>query len=225
MGETIAIGADGGADGAALAAVLAPVLGAEVRGSGAGAGDPLLVVAEAAHRHGAERLLNAARLGVAVAPAGFAAGAGDGIRVIGAGFDEDETSVKAVEAAAALAVRLGAALRVYAYTYAAPPAGTPTFGGVTARERLDRRLGMVLDSLPAAARALGQVVVGEPVTELVARSAEVDLLVLGAHRHGVLDRLILAGVGAAVAVRSQAPVLALPAATSDRIAGALLTRA
>src|SRR5699024_1206325 len=133
----------------------------------------------------------------------------------------------AVAAAAALAVAVGATLRVYAVVVPAeaPPghsAPLRTFGGTTMRERLARGLEEAPAVVPEAVRPLGQVVPGQPVDELVARSGEVDLLVLGTHRRKWLERALFGSVARAVVPRAECPVVVLPGGAAAPFADALL---
>ena len=70
-------------------------------------------------------------------------------------------------------------------------------------------------------RPLGAVIPGEPVEQLVERSGEVDLLLLGTHRRTWLERAIFGSVARAVVARAECPVLIVPGGAAAAFAGAL----
>lgn len=202
------------ADTAAFAAMLEPAIVPDAE-------SPVLVVAPRGHP--IPPLLDTA---IAIVPPGYAARDDRGIRVIAAGFDGGKESAAAVAAASALAALLGATLRVYAYVGAAEPpegtAGPPRTFGRSLRERLEHDLQEVLAAIPESVRPLGRVAIGGPVEQLVARSGEVDLLVLGTHRRKWLERALFGSVARAVVRRAECPVIVLPGGAAAPFAEALL---
>lgn len=173
-----------------------------------------------------EHLLGDAPCAVAVAPPGFSEArggwqplrgdAGDpGMRVVGVGYDASQAAAEALEAAAGLAVRNGAGMRVYAVAPKNPQVpgaetGTPNHppGQAEAlREALHRAVG----DLPPEARALAVFRRGDPAQELIrATQIGVDLMVLGARRGGHLRRLLYGSVSSMVLRETSCPVLVLP---------------
>jgi len=178
-----------------------------------------------------ERLMGAVRCAVAVAPPGFADrpgegrewrpldgdGADVGMRVVGVGFDGTPESRAALDYATDLALRNGAALRVYSVVRkAAPsPTGAPMTPVALATGELEARraeLHEVVADLPPEVRALPVVLRGFAADELLgAARFGVDLLVVGTHLGGLLHRLFHRSVAGGVASHAPCPVLICPA--------------
>lgn len=186
-----------------------------------------------------EHLLGEASCPVAVAPPGFAARAeGDsvwlpldgtdedvGMRVVGVGFDGTPASRAALETATELALRNGAALRVYSVARRnasiAPDAPmTPTPISTTELERRRAELHETVAGLPAAARALPVMLRGFAADELISASRfGVDLMVVGTHV-GHLRRRLHKSVAAEVASGIDCPVLICPTPVADAVGAA-----
>jgi nucleotide-binding universal stress UspA family protein len=181
----------------------------------------------------AERLLAHSSCSVAVAPSGFGGAqhaepgwrplsepAEDpGVRVIGVGYDGSAESDAALWAAAELALRNRAALRVFAVAPAHSTAGTAgvqaaaVLGGLELREMLER----VVSEFPAEARAEAVYLRGSPAAELIGAAEKgVDLLVLGSRGGGPLRRAVLGSVSSRVMQGASCPVLISPRSTSSR---------
>lgn len=176
-----------------------------------------------------EHLLGDAPCAVAVAPPGFAerpagdgwqplrGGAEDaGMRVVGVGYDGSHAAMQALEAAAEMATRNGAAMRVYAV---APK--TPQVPGAEAQavnnhspsqaEAMRESLQRAVAELPPEARALPVFSRGFPAEELVkATQTGVDLLLLGSRRGGPVRRLLHNSVSSTVINKAACPVLVMP---------------
>jgi len=185
-----------------------------------------------------DRLLGEAPCAIAVAPPGFGARAPDdsvwqpldgdaadaGMRVIGVGYDGSPGARTAIEYATELALRNGAALRVYtvvakvaAITADAPM--TPTPLSETELERRRAELHRVVASLPAEVRALPVLLRGFAVRELIeAVSIGVDLLVLGTHVRGHVHRVLHKGVAGEVLAAASCPVVICPTAVRVPVA-------
>ena len=177
-----------------------------------------------------EHLLGDAPCAVAVAPPGFADAhsaadgwqplRGDakdpGLRVIGVGYDGSDAATEALAAAAALAARNGAALRVY--TVAPKTPQVPGAEAETAKRHLPSEAEALRESLheavaqmPSELRALPVFSRGAPARDLImATETGVDLLVLGSRRGGPMRRLLHSSVSSAVIDRAACPVLVLP---------------
>jgi nucleotide-binding universal stress UspA family protein len=202
--------------------------------------DAVLLVAGATHRTGlarhsrhagGERLLAAPGCALAFAPPGYGADGDHDVRVIGAGFDGGMASAEAVRAAAALAVRAQGTVRLFTFT---EPTLTPTVSstvgagsavaltGSSIRRRLDAAVEELLEELPDEVRASGRVELGEPIQELVQRADEVDLLALGSHGRGALDRAVFGSVAEQVVHAARAPVIVFPPATAAPFIAAAL---
>lgn len=176
----------------------------------------------------AYRLLGEGPCAVAVAPPGFSSradGSGErpldadaedvGIRVIGVGYDASPAAEEALEVAAELAVRNGAALRVYAVALRRSDlpgsAGLTAPGAPSAAETLREELHRAVSRLPAQARALPIFRHGLPAVELIeAAENGIDLLALGTRRGGPVRRAFLGSVTSAVLQGAACPVLISP---------------
>lgn len=188
----------------------------------AGAEDADLIVLGSTHRgrpgrafpgSGGEKVLDEAPCAVAVAPRGLA-DTGLALRQIAVGFDGSREAGTALAAAAALAERCDAALRVLAVVD--PEIDVTGFRYESPEEleeaRVRRQLERALASLPADLNAAGSVLHGAPATTLVDAAAEADLLMLGSRGHYSLGRrLLLGSVAARVVHGAPLPVLLTPA--------------
>jgi nucleotide-binding universal stress UspA family protein len=140
------------------------------------------------------------------------------IRMIGVGYDGSEDSHAALNAASKIARRLGAQLRVvrvFDAAWGATPALMATGHTYTAVHRqVERRaredLERLVAGLPEAAVAEGVSPPGRPARELVAQSASVDLLVLGARGYGPLRAALLGAVSRTVVRDAACPVIVVP---------------
>ena len=176
-----------------------------------------------------EHVLADAACIVAVAPPGFADRAASegwsplegeaedaGMRVIGVGFDGTPAARRALKLATELALRNGAALRVYsvAERVEAVRAGAPRTPAQLAKTELGRRQAELHDTvaeLPPEVRALPVVLRGFAADALVgAASFGLDLMVLGTHIGGHVHRMFHKSVAGAVAVGARCPVLICP---------------
>lgn len=175
-----------------------------------------------------ERLLGEPPCAVAVAPPGFGRPAdggwhpldgGDedaGMRVVGIGYDGTAAAGEALGLATELALRNGAALRVYTvarnYPHAPGASGDDRGPGVpTEAELLRERLHDAVADLPAEVRALPVFLRGFAADELIeAVHAGVDLLVLGSRGGGPVRRAFHRSVSSAVMHRARCPVLISP---------------
>jgi nucleotide-binding universal stress UspA family protein len=177
-----------------------------------------------------EHLLSGAPCAVAVAPPGFADRAdgesvwlpldGDaedvGMRVVGVGCDGSPASRAALDFAAELAQRNGAALRVYDVVPKAVPIApdapmTPRPTGPSELEARRAELHDLVAGLPSEVRAQPVLLRGFAVPELArAASLGVDLLVLGTRVRGHVGRLFHKSVAGELALEAPCPVLICP---------------
>ena len=176
-----------------------------------------------------DRLLGEASCAVAVAPPGFGRPAdgglgwrplsGDadavGMRMIGVGFDGSAASHEALDTAVDLAIPDGAALRVYAVAprlTTQPGALDSQSPGVPSRaEKLREQLHDAVADLPAEVRALPVFLWGTPSIELVAAAENgVDMMVLGFHGGGRMQRALYGSVCGTVIQEARCPVLISP---------------
>ena len=169
----------------------------------------------------AKRLLHGLEVPVALAPAGFAAGPEDRLRVIGVGFDAGDESRRALGLAEQLTLEHGATMRVYSVI---PPRAyatsriepTPAEYRARVKESLAEHLREEVEQLDGRARAAASVVRGEPVAALAKVSAEgLDLLVLGSRRQGPVSRLMLGSVSSDLVDRAECALLVVPLPVPD----------
>jgi nucleotide-binding universal stress UspA family protein len=182
-----------------------------------------LIVVGSAHRAGAERILggdvtagtlHGAPCPVAVAPPGFAEGE-HALRIVGVGFDGSAESRDALHLAHRVARRADAEVRACIVVPPAVPmwpgAGRdPEWPGydAAARRASERTLDSALAEI--AHEGVGEVIAGQPARELIRRSADLDLLVVGSRSYGPLRRLLLGSTSSRLVRHSSCPVLILP---------------
>jgi nucleotide-binding universal stress UspA family protein len=178
-----------------------------------------------------ERLLHACPVSVALAPRAYRA---DDAAVVGrvtAAFAGDAASAEIVVAAAGIAARVGAALRVASFAVRPAPPATAAVGPhvedavvdewvahveKAQREVLDRVAG-----LPAAPRADGAVVGrGHGWADALAdvEWAEDDVLVVGSSTSGPLERVFLGSRSSKIVRNAPVPVVAVPRPVAAHLA-------
>jgi nucleotide-binding universal stress UspA family protein len=170
----------------------------------------------------AMRLLHGAPCPVAVVPHA-SWDAGRRLSAIGVAYEESDEAREALRAAHALAVRVGAALRVITVvrhlermhleveTYIAGQAGR-SLEDVEGEYRLeaDRRLRELVDQLGDGVAVEVDATLGEPADVLIAVSEHLDLLVCGSRAYGPLRAVLLGSVTRRVVTEAACPVLVLP---------------
>ena len=165
-----------------------------------------------------DRLMHRAPCPVAIVPIDYRMNNSGPIRMIGVGYDGSEESRAALNAASAIARRLGAQLRVvrvFDAAWDATPALMATGHTYAAvHRRLERKaredLERLVAGLPEAAVAEGVFPPGRPARELVAQSESVDLLVIGARGYGPLRAALFGGVSRIVVRDAACPVIVVP---------------
>jgi nucleotide-binding universal stress UspA family protein len=162
-----------------------------------------------------QRLLAGAPVAVVIAPLGYAAHARR-LNTVGCGFDGSDDSHRALEWAAALARRAGAALRVVAVHEPMAFSNVPTgaLGGGSANRALRRTLRTRLDE---AVAEIGSDVPTEAVfseggaVQVLERAAEqLDLFVLGSRGYGPLRAVLLGSVSGQLIATAPAPIVVVP---------------
>jgi nucleotide-binding universal stress UspA family protein len=165
----------------------------------------------------AERLLHGAPCPVAVVPDGYRTTTHPAIRRIGVAYNSSDESTAAVSAAVDAARALGAELEVIgvvaAELYGAPVMmGGPSY--IIVREDVVRTVKEGVDALvaelPAELKAEGVTLEGDPAEEIAARTADLDLLVIGSRGYGPLRSVLVGGVSGRVAREAQCPVIVVP---------------
>jgi len=166
-----------------------------------------------------QRLLAGAPIPVALAPLGYA-GRARRLDTVGCGFDGFDESQRALEWAAALARRAGAALRVVAVhepmAFSHVPTGALSGESVnkalrrTLRTRLDEAVAEVGSDVPTEA-VFGE---GGAVQVLERAAEQLDLLVVGSRGYGPLHAVLLGSVSGQLIGTVPAPIVVVPRGAS-----------
>ena len=221
--KTILVGVDGaerGDDAIALGAVLADLLGCELRVVGRADLVPMRRSVRAAvvtSPQAARRLQTRAAWPVVVAPRGYASEQ-RALRYVGCGFDTSAASRAAWHEACAVTAAVSGELHVYAireqHAFGFP--GAPLGAGDL--DELDRELGFFLHrellTLVASAdpRLCVEPVLASGSPEEVLREATntLDLLVVGASRHGPVSSFLLGSVARGLLRDVRCPLMIVP---------------
>ena len=195
-----------------------------------------LIVVGSAHRGPIGRVLagdvtmgtlHGAECPVIVAPRGFAE-RGSALQTIGVGFDGTPESRAATELARDLAKAASARLKVVRVLEPPSPGGPALGYDADWAQRAEERREEVqaeLDALLAELGdiAAGEIVVGDPATELAYAGNKLDLLVTGSRGYGPVRRLMLGSTSTRLVRETPCPVLVLTrgaeAETEDAAAG------
>jgi nucleotide-binding universal stress UspA family protein len=165
----------------------------------------------------AERLLSGAAAPVAIAPHGHAEHGGQPLELVGVAFDGSEESVRALEAARALAERAGAALRIITVHEPVAFGSMPLTASPPAESVnsvVERELRGVHDVAVASQQGVGEVQSvfrsGSTVDVLLEQSREVGLLVAGSRGYGPLGAVLLGSTTRDVMRAAECPLLVTP---------------
>lgn len=177
--------------------------------------------AEVSIGHTARQLISDLSYPFAIAPRGLAGRPGFAVRRIGVGYDDGPQAREALTVARGLAEQLGAELivrgviddRMPALGWAPGAAAALAADWDAAIDQQAAELEQAIRSAVAGARGQisAQVTRGTAATELLGLSGEVDLIVIGSRRWGVVARLLLGGTGEALGRGSRAPLMVVPA--------------
>jgi nucleotide-binding universal stress UspA family protein len=197
-----------------------------------------IIVVGSGHRAGIERVLagdeafatlHCAPCAVAVAPRGFADMPGS-LRRIGVGLDESRESRVALALACRLGHLAGAHVRAITVVPApvplwSPVAWEPAWAGTSdsTPPQDERRVASVMAELDGDVTP--EVAVGAAWKELAARSASLDLLVVGAHAYGPVRRLVLGSTSTKLARYAACPLLVTPRGAHGAAAAASVAEA
>jgi nucleotide-binding universal stress UspA family protein len=182
-----------------------------------------LIVVGSAHRGPIGRVLagdvtmgtlHGAECPVVVAPHGYAV-RGSELRAIGVGVDGAPEARAAAELARELATTIGARLKVIR-VLESPPIGGPTLGydadwaqrAEEQREAVQADLDVQVAELGGG--ATGELVIGDPATELAYAGNELDLLVTGSRGYGPVLRLMLGSTSSRLVHQAPCPVMVVP---------------
>jgi nucleotide-binding universal stress UspA family protein len=181
-----------------------------------------LIVVGSAHRGPIGRVLagdvtmgtlHGAECPVIVAPRGYA-GRGGELRTIGVAFDGSPEGRAAAELARALATAAGARLKVIRVLEPTPPGGPTLAYQPDWAEREEERRDEAQAELDAVLAdlgdvATGEVVLGNPASELAFAANDLDLLVTGSRGYGPVMRLMLGSTSTRLVREAPCPVLVL----------------
>jgi nucleotide-binding universal stress UspA family protein len=184
-----------------------------------------LIVVGSSHRSGlgrvfagsvAESVLAGAPVPVAVAARGLA-GVQDSVRIVGCGFDGSPEAHEALGWAADIARRRHARVEVLAVHARMAFGGVSTAGALgyqsandTIRRTLEKRMSDAIASLADGAEFSGRLLDGDPATELVKASSELDLLVIGSRGYGPVRTVLLGSVSRTLVREGACSVVVLP---------------
>jgi nucleotide-binding universal stress UspA family protein len=163
-----------------------------------------------------ERLLHGAPCPVAVAPSGFSVTTVSPPRTIGVGFDNQAESQRALALAEEMALERGARVDVLAVI---EPSILPraragiAFPGYedAIRDAFAADVEAAVEQLAPGVTAEGEVIAGDPASELAARADhDLDMLVIGSRGYGPLKRVLLGGVSSKLMRISPVPVIVVP---------------
>jgi nucleotide-binding universal stress UspA family protein len=167
----------------------------------------------------ARTLLNGSPCAVAVAPHGYRE-QDRAIARIGVGYDGSAEASDALHAAAELAARRDATVRVIAaipplyYAYGgAWVVADPELPAIR-REECRHQVDAAVAALPAGLKAEGRVFDGAPATVLVEESEDLDLLFVGSRGYGRLRGVLLGSVSAELIDTVRCPLVAVPRGAS-----------
>jgi nucleotide-binding universal stress UspA family protein len=164
-----------------------------------------------------ERLLHGSPCSVAVVPKGYREHAREPMLRVGVAYNESDEAKAALASAASLALALGAELELIAVVsteYFTTPALMDAEGSEAMRKKVEHHvqehLDAALSSLPEGVTAHARRATGEPVELLAARSAELDVLVVGSRGYGPLHSVLTGGVSGRLVRSAQCPVILVP---------------
>lgn len=152
------------------------------------------------------RLLHGAPCPIAVAPRGYHRRPAP-LEAIAVAYDGSPEARHALEAAAPLAERLDASLRLVAVT-------------PRASDALQAKLDAAVRDLPSGVRARSQVVVDDDVVDMLADvpGERVDLLVCGSRGYGPALQVLLGGVSSWIIRSAACPVIVVPRGADTSLA-------
>jgi nucleotide-binding universal stress UspA family protein len=175
-----------------------------------------------------ERLLQGAASPVAVAPRGLHQRGSGEIRSIGCAFADTPDGHEALRAAAALAHRTSAELKVYSAIgsraeFSSVMLWRTDDEAILARSREQHQVSLdaALARVPAEVRATGELLEGEVVEALSALDdRDIDLLVCGSRGYGPVRRVLLGGVSSRLIRRAGCPIVVVPRSAAEPLEGA-----
>jgi nucleotide-binding universal stress UspA family protein len=164
-----------------------------------------------------ERMVHSAPCAVAVAPANYADGAPGQFLRVGVGFSSSEEGISALHLARELATRAGGRMDVIAGAGLEPALASYGFSSPALPE-VERQiyeetkatLERVTDELGDEVPFEREVIRGDPASVLIARSSDLDILMLGSRAYGPVRHVLMGSVSARVMREARCPVLVVP---------------
>jgi nucleotide-binding universal stress UspA family protein len=158
---------------------------------------------------GAEYVVPHAACPVALAPPGFREQGDLEPSVVGVAYDGTESAQAALDLGASLAAAAAATLRIVSVRADGLRGAMPGHADPPDAESLEGLRRSTAAAHPTLT-VTAQLRHGDPVSVLVQETAEVGLMVAGAHRHRAVRRIFLGTVATALVRRAQAPVIIVP---------------
>jgi nucleotide-binding universal stress UspA family protein len=172
-----------------------------------------------------QQLLQITRRTVAVVPRGWRPNAEGTLRRIGCGYGPSAQSEAALETAAELTRMLGGELDVMRAFWSTRPSGALAMAVVADLQvRAQAGLGQVVQALPESSNAHAKLLFNDPATALIARSRDLDLLVLGSRAKGPLGAIWSGSVSNRVMREAACPVIVVPRGVVPRLSEPVTTR-
>jgi nucleotide-binding universal stress UspA family protein len=164
-----------------------------------------------------ERMVHGAPCAVAAAPARYSERPHAELLRVGVGFSASEEGIAALHLARELAAHTGGRLEVIAGAGLEPTLATYASSS-PALPQVERQI--YEETTAALERAMGELggdvpmrretTMGDPASVLIARSRELDILILGSRAYGPLRHVLVGSVSASVMRRARCPVVVLP---------------
>jgi nucleotide-binding universal stress UspA family protein len=145
---------------------------------------------------------------VAVVPRGWRQAEDRPLRRVGIGYDDTAESRAALRSAVTLTRALGGSLDVMRAFWSTHPRDVAGYAELEAR--VQAGLGAVVQELPEDLDAHARVLFNDPGKALVARSRELDLLLLGSRGKGPLASIWAGSVSSHVIREAACPVIVVP---------------
>ena len=168
------------------------------------------------------QLLQEAPCAIAVVPHDWQPPTEAPLRRIGCAFDGSPEAQNALEAAVALARATDGELDVMRAFWSPPLSGPQALAVAADLEiRAGIGLGRAVQSLPADVHPRARLLLNDPADALVARSHDLDVLVMGSRGHGPVRAVWAGSVSARVTREAWCPVIVVPRGVRAALAGLL----
>lgn len=172
-----------------------------------------------------QQLLQITRRTVAVVPRGWRPTAEGSLRHIGCGYGASPESEAALQTAAELTRMLGGELDVMRAFWSTRPSGAMAMAvSADLQARAQAGLGQIVQSLPEGSNAHAKLLLNDPATALIARSRDLDLLVVGSRAKGPLGAIWSGSVSNRVMREAACPVIVVPRGVVPRLTEPAMSR-